>query len=478
MESLVSIVVPVYNAERYLAECLDSLIGQTYKELEIICVDDGSRDSSREIVHEYGRKDARVRLEIQEHSNAGAARNRGLTSAKGEFVAFLDADDFFEPAMIEKMVEKAVSTGADCVICRGIYYDNGRGCYYDMGDARFRNAKISDWDDFSKDKIGENVFRLTACAWDKLYRMAFIKEKRLLFQEQPVNNDLLFTYKAYILAERMAICGDVAVRYRTNNADSLQGGWGKDWQCIFKAFIALKEWLYQQGVWEQVARGFVNHAATAITSYMGKLTEWKWYVAFFEYFKKEGIGKLELLPREEGYYYDPAIYEKIVHITDRGCQEYLFYQMLSLSKAYTDGNLRFVHTRERLGKAKKQLEDMRNKLRETHMTYKNKRWYFQEDRLPEGSRVVIYGFGDVGRDLADQLSRSRRLHLIAVTDWNHDRFSSEEIAIRPPKEIPSIAFDYIVIAIHDRRAVAEVRDMLDGEGIDRSRMIWFEMESC
>ena len=491
MKPLVSIVIPVYNAEKFLEECLDSLIGQTYKELEIICVDDGSTDSSREIIHGYGKKDARVHLETQEHSNAGAARNKGLNRARGEFIAFLDADDFFEPAMIEKMVKKALDTQADCVFCRCIYYDNESGLYSDKGETRFQNAMIQNRDSFSMKDIGEYIFRLTACAWDKLYKTSFIKRNQLLFQEQPVNNDMLFTYKTYILAECMAICEDVAVRYRTNNVGSLQGRWGNNWKCIFNAFTALKDWLLQQGVWEQVGRGFVNHAATALTSYMGKLTEWKWYVDYFGYLQKEGIGKLELLPREEKYYYDPEIYKRMIYISDHNCEEYLLNLMTSLSKANKEGNLKLLHTREqlmrtreqfehikeRLGKTQKQLEIAKGKQWETSLINRSKHWRFQEDRLPEGSRVVIYGCGEVGRDLINQFTYSCRLFLVAVADQNYERFSGEAIDVKPPEEVQRMEFDYVIIAIRDKGVAAEVSDMLAGEGIDRSRVVWFEMES-
>ena len=491
MDSLVSIIIPVYNTEKYLAECLDSLIGQTYKELEIICVDDGSTDSSRKIIQEYGRKDARIRLEVQEHSNAGAARNKGLKIARGEFIAFLDSDDFFEPAMIEKMVKKALVTQADCVICRCIYYDNESGLYKDMGEARFRNAMIQNGDRFSKEDIGDNIFRLTACAWDKLYKMSFIKNNQILFQEQPVNNDMLFTYKTYVLAECMAVCADVAVRYRTNNTDSLQGRWGSNWICIFNAFITLKDWLLQQGAWEQVGMGFVNHAATVLTSYMGKLTEWKWYVDYYEYFQKIGIEKLGLFPREEEFYYDSEIYKRITYISDHNCEEYLLYQMISLSKANKDSSMKLVHTREqlvhtreqfvnikeRLEKTRKQLKIARDKQRESSLINRSKHWYFQEDRLPEGSRVVIYGFGEVGRDLIKQLTYSRRLRLVAVADQNYERFSCEAIDVKPPEEVQQMEFDYVIIAIRDKGVAAKVSDMLAGEGIDRSRVVWFEIES-
>lgn len=90
----ISIIIPVYNAEKYLYDCLDSLINQTLKNTEIICIDDGSTDNSYEILCEYAAKDNRFIILQQENKGAGAARNKGMEIAKGEFLAFLDADDF------------------------------------------------------------------------------------------------------------------------------------------------------------------------------------------------------------------------------------------------------------------------------------------------------------------------------------------------------------------------------------------------
>ena len=100
--SAVSVIIPVYKAEKYLRQCLDSICGQTLKDIEIICVDDGSTDSSPEILKEYREKDERVIVVRQENAGAGAARNKGLDISKGKYLSFLDADDFFEPDMLEE----------------------------------------------------------------------------------------------------------------------------------------------------------------------------------------------------------------------------------------------------------------------------------------------------------------------------------------------------------------------------------------
>ena len=101
MNPKVSIIMPVYNVEAYLRECLDSILVQTLSDIEIICVDDGSTDSSRDILYAYAEKDHRVTVLCQQNQTAGAARNYGMSVAKGEYLIFLDADDFFSPLLCE-----------------------------------------------------------------------------------------------------------------------------------------------------------------------------------------------------------------------------------------------------------------------------------------------------------------------------------------------------------------------------------------
>lgn len=117
----VSVIIPVYNSEIYLKECLDSVVNQTLQNIEIICIDDGSTDASMDILHEYARKDERFKILEQKHLGGGAARNLGLKEAAGEYFSFLDSDDYFELDMLEKIYlrcsEKKADIGVFGVMC-------------------------------------------------------------------------------------------------------------------------------------------------------------------------------------------------------------------------------------------------------------------------------------------------------------------------------------------------------------------------
>ena len=123
---VVSVIVPVYNAGAFLRRTLDCICGQTLRDIEIILVDDGSTDDSRSILQEYAARDPRITLLQQEHEYAGAARNKGMAIARGKYLSFLDADDIFEPTMLEKMVKRAEEVAADVVVCRcDIFHTEG-----------------------------------------------------------------------------------------------------------------------------------------------------------------------------------------------------------------------------------------------------------------------------------------------------------------------------------------------------------------
>jgi len=118
------VIIPVYNAEPYLRECLDTVVSQSLREIEIICVDDGCTDGSPATLQEYAAADPRFRILRRENGGAGTARNAGLEAARGEYLSFLDADDFFEKTMLERTYEKCLEHDLDFAVFRSDAYDD------------------------------------------------------------------------------------------------------------------------------------------------------------------------------------------------------------------------------------------------------------------------------------------------------------------------------------------------------------------
>lgn len=176
---LISVIIPVYNVEKYLHRCLDSVIAQTYQNLEIICVDDGSIDESGRICDQYAVRDARIKVIHQENQGLSAARNRGLDAAEGEYIAFVDSDDYILEGMYKKMLDKLLDYSVDLCVCQWQYeFSDGRqvvkrknidptiyGCKSSLEFARFLY-------------MGNYENGVVVAAWNKLYRRALLDKIR------------------------------------------------------------------------------------------------------------------------------------------------------------------------------------------------------------------------------------------------------------------------------------------------------------
>ena len=180
-EIKVSVIMPVYNAENYLRTALDSVIDQTLREIEIICIDDGSTDKSLEIIKEYQKNDSRIRIVTENNAGPGAARNKGIVRARGKYIAFLDADDFYELTLLSELYSFSEEEGLDIAVAD---YD-----IYNSKKARFSPAMDSDYGTIfaanpvtSKSEYPDYILQATTgYVWNKLFRREFLTEKGLSF---------------------------------------------------------------------------------------------------------------------------------------------------------------------------------------------------------------------------------------------------------------------------------------------------------
>lgn len=257
-EIQVSIVIPVYNAERYLAECLDSVLNQTLSEIEIICVDDGSTDGSSDILRQYADADRRIRCIRQENQGAGAARNLGMTRANGAYLAFLDADDLYYPNALETAYRRARQLQADILIFEAEYFRAQDAVVF----RERANTKLySGRQVFSSKDIPQVIFQMTSCnTWNKLYRREFVNGAQLTYQEIKTANDLCFVYAAIACAERIAVLEMPLVRHRVLSRGNLQSIKRRTPLNFIAALVELKECLQSRGMWTQLQRSYLNCA--------------------------------------------------------------------------------------------------------------------------------------------------------------------------------------------------------------------------
>ena len=193
----ISVIIPVYNIEDYLKECLDSIVNQSLDDIEIICVNDGSTDSSLDILKEYGNADSRVRIISQENKGIGGARNTALTSVKGEYVYFMDGDDILELDALEKLYNLAVERDVDFIMFKISNFNEDTGEiiddeYYSMPYLKERVGENS----FSYDDVSDMALDLCVCPYGTFFRREFIEgmefPEGLLFEDNVFFTHALF----------------------------------------------------------------------------------------------------------------------------------------------------------------------------------------------------------------------------------------------------------------------------------------------
>lgn len=209
MDIKVSVIVPIYNSERYLRKCLESIVNQTLKEIEIILVDDGSTDNSYEIYNEYLNNDNRIIIIKQTNQKQGAARNRGIEIAKGKYIGFVDADDYIDLNFFEKLYETAERYGCDIAISSLIKLCNNKQKYK----WKFESEKllISDYEKFVTGHQIKN-----AAPYNKIYKKTFIEKNKIRFKEKVFYEDGLFTVKAIYYTNKIITVPGTSYYYLKN----------------------------------------------------------------------------------------------------------------------------------------------------------------------------------------------------------------------------------------------------------------------
>ena len=224
----ISVIIPVYNVEKYLRQCLDSVINQTYKDLEIICVDDCSTDNSRQILQEYAKKDERIKiLYNKKNSKLGPTRNNGLKVATGKYIHFLDSDDWLEPNAYETLINDA-EKGYDAVYFLWNNVDIKNGAILPQN---FKKSFSRAW---VIEESGVN-------AWHGLYKKDFLSENNLEFNDYSCMEDLEFTYKAIIFSNNMCVLDKQLLNYRINNPNSLISKYHKFYYCALNSYNTIYE---------------------------------------------------------------------------------------------------------------------------------------------------------------------------------------------------------------------------------------------
>ena len=323
----VSVIIPAHNAENNIKECLNSIVNQTLRDIEIICVNDGSTDATESIIRGFMKEDERISIINQPNLYAGVARNAGMTNCHGKYMIFWDADDIFELTALEELYRKIEEDQADICICDADQYDDGSGQI--LKKSYLNMERIPEKLPFSINDNPQFIFNFTTdVPWNKLLRREFVQKHELQFQNLPRANDHYFVLLSLALAQRITVVDKHLIKYRVNNEESLTGNLSASPFCTYEALLAAKRALEELKILdnEQIRKSFANRALNSITYSMEKQSDFAAFKAVFDKMKSEGFLELGIEEKEADYYYAAKVYEKYSTLISKPLEEFLFFE--------------------------------------------------------------------------------------------------------------------------------------------------------
>lgn len=438
----ISVIVPVYNAEKYLKHCLDTLLAQTFKDIEIICVNDMSTDESVSILREYQQRDARIKILEHREKTEGAAeaRNLGISAAKGDYLAIVDADDFFELDMLEKSYSLIEATYADVAIFDAFWYDDLQKIDYKSSHTAAFNEKF-----FPKAEVFDprdnslNMFRGThAAPWGKLFRRDLIVDKDIRFISGRYWDDLVFTYTALCSAKKIALLRECLLHYRWNAVESQTSIKGKCPEVGYKITYALKSEFERRCLYDTYRIGLVNCVVSRAISLMNNLDSAAAFRELFFALKDEYLEKLGAYDIEDDEYFNQYVLKCRDCIRDSDSVE---TYLIRKGKFNLGRNTTF-------------------EVKLASMT-KNKR------------NIAIYGAGQKGREVFNRIFSGGIYHICTWVDQNYKALG---FPIENPEVLARKDFDYVIVAIEDSQIYDTVKDYLLSMGIEEEQILWLYLQ--
>ena len=319
----VSVIVPVYNGEKHLKECLDSIKAQTLQDIEIICVDDGSTDDSLNILREYEKTDTRFTILTQKNQYAGIARNKGMSVASGEYMIFWDCDDFFDLTALEKMYNKAKTVDADVCVCgtNQFFDDTKQLCPWNSCLEKKRVPK-GEW--FNLETNPDHILTFAnAAPWNKMFRRAFVQDKEIEFQGVRNGNDVFFDVVAICLAEKIVCVFERLITYRRNQGTNLVNTLSRSSLSPINAWIDAAEYLKKQNRFPK--KCFPNKAIGSMVYLLRNLLGSEEFYNAFTYLRENGIDKMGMTELSRDDFYNKQDFDYVYNMQHMSPQEFHRY---------------------------------------------------------------------------------------------------------------------------------------------------------
>lgn len=434
----ISVIMPVYNAEKYLRMALESVLNQTLKEVEIICVDDGSTDRSYEILEKYAQKDSRIILLHQDNQYAGAARNYGMSVASGEYLIFLDADDYFRPTMLEKAYKMAEATKPDIVIFGGEFFQEKTEDAYPYP-ALLRKERLPEGSTFYWDEISYCIFNITTPSpWNKLFRKDFVLEKGIQFQKTKRVNDAYFVELALFYANKISIVEEDLICYRTNNALSLQGTNNESPGLFAQVIISAKQEMEKSERFKKAEKSWKAFCLSFCIYNLESLSDADSFKLLYEDLKRRYFKEFGLEGTREDDYYDRYAFREYQYIQSHDAVDYLMKKYLESKNRYSE----------------------------------KKSYLFPYELVPKGSKIVLYAAGTVGKSFYGQIKKNGYCSIVAWVDKNYSSIVKKIPEVKPVEKLSACIYDYVVIAVEDKKVSDSIYGNLLNMGVEEEKIIW------
>lgn len=352
-----SIIIPIFNSEPYLKSCLNSIEKQSFSDYEIICVDDGSTDTSLEIVKKFNKRNNKIKIKSIKHKNAGVARNKGITEANGDYLIFLDADDYWPTNTLETIFKEIQENNNPDILIFKAKEKN------ELNNTIRKNKKSLIEENCPKKKVftpkeikGKLFNTFNYWLWNKTFKTSFIKNNKITFQDINRSNDVMFVSQSLVKAKTICIIKKYLIIHRIGHGTNMQSNNADEpitfWFAFLETKSKLKETLEKEySIYE---KSYLNSVLKALKDYLYSVaynTEIYEYVK--SYIKNNAEKDFEFLLHKKDYYFDVETYEWYIDLIQNGKEQEtasikrtsLKESFIKLNKSINDNGMKYTINR-------------------------------------------------------------------------------------------------------------------------------------
>ena len=316
MDVKISVVLPVYNVANYLKKCLDSLVNQTFKDFEVICVNDGSTDLSLSILEGYALTDSRFKIITQDNQGLSGARNTGIKEVNGDFILFVDSDDWLEENALELLYNQVKGFDSDITMFKFKYYDEDSGEFSEGPNSTLEIIDSSYYTgNFNYMDVLDILFKISHAPFNKLYKTSFLNDLNAEFLHGSYYEDLEFFYKVFLKAEKVSVLPQYLYYYRIRDQSISNSGDEGSFD-IFNILKTTKQNLIDANIYDKVKQQWLMFVIVNLKYvYLRLMSEYK---NRFIDLMKENYESLDLneVDNFDGWHYEDQSFYKAISVSD------------------------------------------------------------------------------------------------------------------------------------------------------------------